>query len=413
MNWIRVAWLWLGSRTYRTALDEYRRTRTQLRRQRDLISEEGRGAIQSALDRLRDTMGRAESPGVVREARDALRQTAYEALEDPRRHRLKDWTEMALSALVIIMSLRTFFGQPMEVPTSSMQPTLYGVTIDNFLRGPHREIPSAWQRLVERIVFGRTYYHIVAETAGKLTDAEAPRAPQRWMSPFPTLREQRFRIGETWYSVWLPRLELPNPFGLPSEYLFVFHAGVDPKRIYQPGDDLVKMAVTTGDHLLIDRFTVNFRRPRRGEIVVFRASEIPRELEAGYYLKRLVAFGGDSVQIGDDRHLRINGERLDNTTRYFSDIYDFRGPPADGVFSGHLHDGHAQMLRMKPGFLAPLFPNGRARHVVAPRHVFVLGDNSVASYDSRRFGDLPERSVVGRLLGVYWPLTSRFGFSVN
>jgi len=45
--------LWLRSRTYRTALDEYRRTRTQLRRQGDHLSAEGRGAIRDGLERLR------------------------------------------------------------------------------------------------------------------------------------------------------------------------------------------------------------------------------------------------------------------------------------------------------------------------------------------------------------------------
>ena len=413
MKGLRLTWLWFRSRTYRTALDEYRRTRTQLRRQGDHLSAEGRGAIRDGLDRLRRVIMAAEPPMVVREARDELRITAYRELEDPRRHRLKDWTEMALTAVVVVLTLRTFFAQPMEVPTSSMQPTLYGVTIENLLRAPGREIPSAARRLFERVVLGRTYYHIVAQAPGKLTAAEAPRPPQRWMSLFPTLREQRFQVGPTWYSVQLPRLELPNPFGLRPEFLFVFHAGVDPDRDYQTGEDIVKMAVTTGDHLLIDRFTINFRRLRRGEIIVFRADGIPREREAGHYLKRLVAFGGETVQIGNDRHLRIDGLRLDNTTPYFDAIYELRGPPADGVYSGHIHDGHAQSLRMKPGFLAPLFPNGAARHRVEPDHVFVLGDNTVASYDSRRFGDLLEGAVVGRLLAVHWPFSPRFGFSVN
>lgn len=413
MKGLRFAARWFSSRTYRSALDEYRRTRTQLRRQGDRITEEGRGAITEGLRHLREGLANAEPPFIVRERRDALRTTAYQWLEDPRRNRLKDGTEMILTAVVVVLALRTFFAQPMEVPSSSMQPTLWGVTIENLLRDPDREIPPTARRWFERLWWGRTYYHIVAKAPGRLTAAEPPRPLRRWLSFLPTLREQRFQIGEVWYSVILPRLELPNPVGLPPEFLFVFHAGVDPDRVYQAGEDIAKLAVTTGDHLLIDRFTINFRRLRRGEIIVFRAYDIPKLREAAHYLKRLVAFGGETVQIGDDRHLRIDGVRLDQTTPYFSDLYDFRGPPVDGAYSGHLHDGHARLLRMKPGFLAPLFPDGQALHRVAPHQVFVLGDNSVASYDSRRFGDLPETAIVGRLLGVYWPFSPRFGFSVQ
>jgi type IV secretory pathway protease TraF len=42
-----------------------------------------------------------------------------------------------------------------------------------------------------------------------------------------------------------------------------------------------------------------------------------------------------------------------------------------------------------------------------------LGDNTVSSYDSRKFGDLPQQAIVGRLLAVYWPVSPRFGFGVR
>jgi signal peptidase I len=408
-----VIWRWLSSRVCRSALDEYRRTRTQLQRQRDRLAPEAVATIAARLHALRLSILAAEPATTIRSQRDELRTTAYAHLEDPRRNRLKDGSEMALTALVAVLALRTFFAQPMEVPTSSMQPTLYGVTIQNLLRSPGAEIPGLGRRLVDRWVYGRTYYHLRTTAPGKLRSAEPPQPAARWLAWLPTLRQQRFQIGEAWYRVLLPRLELPNPMGLPAEFLFIFHAGVDPDRQYQTGDDLVKLAVTTGDHVLIDRFTINFRRPHRGEIIVFGAHEIPRLQEDAFYLKRLVALGGDTVQIGDDRHLRLNGERLDVGTPYFDEIYGFRGPPVDGEYSGHIHDGHAQRLRMRPGFLSPQFPSGSTVRRVIPGRILVLGDNTVSSYDSRKFGDLPETAIVGRLLAVYWPFSPRFGFSVN
>lgn len=413
MSRLLAIWRWLSSGTCRSALDEYRRTRTQLARQRDLIPAAAADEIAARLQGLRRVLVAAGQPGEIRTARDELHAVAYAHLEDPRRNRLKDGTEIALTAMVAVMALRTFFAQPMEVPTSSMQPTLQGVTVRNLLASPGEELPGARQRWVDRWVFGRSYYHIRVETPGRLRSALPPEPVGRWLGWLPQLRRQRFQIGETWYTVTLPRLELPNSFGIPDEFLFLFHAGVDPTRDYQPGEDLVRLAITTGDHILIDRFTVNFRRPHRGEIIVFRAHEIPRLREDAVYLKRLIAVGGDTVQIGDDRHLRLNGQRLDATTPYFDEIYGFRGPPVDGEYSGHVHDGHAQALRMKRGFLSPRFPDGATIHRVAAGQMLVLGDNTVSSYDSRKFGDLPERATVGRLFGVYWPLSTRFGFTVR
>ncbi len=413
MKGLRFIWRWLSSRRYRSATDEYRRTRTQLRRQRDLIPPEAAQAIRAALDRLRQSLLAAEPPAAVQAARDDLRATAYACLEDPRRHRVKDGVETLFAAVIAVLALRTFVATPMQVPTSSMQPTLYGVTIENLRGKPDGKIPQGWQRLVDRFVYGRSYYELKAETSGRLRAAEPPQPVNTLLGRMLRLRQQLFQVGETWYTLTLPRLELPAIQGVPTEFLFLYHAGLEPDRLYRPGESLVKLAITSGDHLLIDRLSVNFRRLRRGEIVVFRAQEIPRLRENAFYLKRVVAFGDETVQIGDDRHVRINGRRLDNTTPYFEDIYDFRGPPADGEYSGHIHDGYAKQLRIKPGTLAPEFPDGRTVHRVAPDCIFVLGDNTVSSYDSRKFGDLPQSAVVGRVLAVYWPLSPRFGFRAD
>jgi signal peptidase I len=148
-----------------------------------------------------------------------------------------------------------------------------------------------------------------------------------------------------------------------------------------------------------------------------------------FYIKRLVALPGERVQIGDDRHLRINGRRLDASTPHFENVYGFNPsqPPRDSQFSGHVNDTVADNfgLNTRPYIeLAPLFPD---EQTVFTNQLFaatssdtgeshpinsymVMGDNTCNSFDSRAWGPFPARNVIGKCFFVYWPLTQRFGW---
>jgi signal peptidase I len=96
------------------------------------------------------------------------------------------------------------------------------------------------------------------------------------------------------------------------------------------------------------------------------------------YVKRLIATGGQTVQIQDGGvyvdEVRLTGERFDRT--YVA---------ADA--------------RMRYGVAPTVVPEG---------HLFVLGDNSTNSWDSRYWGFVDERDVIGEPYFRVWPL-SRFG----
>jgi signal peptidase I len=124
--------------------------------------------------------------------------------------------------------------------------------------------------------------------------------------------------------------------------------------------------VLVGDHLLIDRLAYGPRIPftrlclprlrsvHRGDVVSFH----PPGRTDDIYLKRVVAVGGDRVQSLDD-DLYVNGNRV-----------GARSKPLD---------------------------------LVVPRgEVYVLGDNRDHSEDSRVFGTVPERNVIGEPVMVLW-----------
>jgi signal peptidase I len=130
-----------------------------------------------------------------------------------------------------------------------------------------------------------------------------------------------------------------------------------------------------------------------------------------FYIKRLVVLGGEKVRIGGDRHLVINGERLDRSTPGFERVYSFDPsvPPHESQYSGHVNS------RSGPPWAAPLFPDESVEREVPAHHYMVMGDNTINSSDSRTWGSFPQENVIGRSWFVYWPIgkqegrQSRFG----
>jgi len=118
------------------------------------------------------------------------------------------------------------------------------------------------------------------------------------------------------------------------------------------------------------------------------------------------------LQIGDDRHLKINGERLDTSTPHFEKVYSFdpKLPPLESRYSGHVNDKVAH--RFYPHMYGSmfLFPDEKATYTIQPEHYAVMGDNTLNSLDSRYWGDFPATNVIGRSFFVYWPLSDRFGW---
>ncbi len=127
-----------------------------------------------------------------------------------------------------------------------------------------------------------------------------------------------------------------------------------------------------GDRILVNKFLYRFRAPQRGDIIVFRYPEDPKRP----FIKRLVAVGGDHVQIRDGKVI-VNGQPLDGTGIFSSNHYYNQGWYGQ---EGETTD-------------------------VPPGSYYVLGDNSASSHDSRFWGFVPRRLVIGRAMVIFWPVT--------
>lgn len=171
----------------------------------------------------------------------------------------------------------------------------------------------------------------------------------------------------------------------------------------------MKIKMVTGDHLFVDRFTFNFRQPQRGDIVIFETKGIGGIAQQDtYYIKRLVALGGESVRIGNDQHLVINGQRLDANTPHFENVYSFAPDPKEYSYFGHVNS--ATLRKFRPSSGMTYFSDEKEEYKVPTNHFMVMGDNTMNSSDSRYWGDFPREKVIGKSCFVYWPISDRFGW---
>jgi len=402
---------WFTSQTLRNALTLRKHVRRLLAAQRDILAPQAIANLEDALKAFDQAVASGSDNKALLAQMQKLEDAANKWIKPYPNAGWRENIEVILVAVGVAMAIRTFFVQPFKIPTGSMQPTLFGVTSDNLMNDPNFNIPTGLARVKEWFE-GVSYIHVVAQADGTLN----PVTPMAYFpnSQMPVLVEppvkllifnicQSFTLGGVKHTMWFP----PDLGEAPLEA----RCRLDPDHIYHKGEDVIKLRMAAGDHLFVDRVTYNFRKPERGEIIVFATGGTKIEKQDEFYIKRLTVLPGERVQIGNDRHMIINGKRLDKTTPHFENVYGFDPsiPPRESQFSGHVNGVVAQQFNLYPN-LAPLFPDQDTVFTNSGDNLMVFGDNTCNSSDSRVWGTLPASNVIGKSFFVYWPFTSRFGW---
>ena len=140
-----------------------------------------------------------------------------------------------------------------------------------------------------------------------------------------------------------------------------------------------------GDHILVNKFIygvkipftdgkvlVSFKEPKKGDIVVFKYPEDPSK----DFIKRVVATGGDTVQIVDKK-LYVNEKPV-------------TGEAYASYKSNHIYSGRVS-------------PRDNLIKIEVPENkLFVMGDNRDNSHDSRFWGFVDLKAIKGKAFIIYW-----------
>lgn len=126
----------------------------------------------------------------------------------------------------------------------------------------------------------------------------------------------------------------------------------------------------TGDYLIVDQISYRFHAPLRGSVIVFRYPKEP----SIYFIKRVIGFPGETVSI------KAGVVTITNTAH------------PEGIV---LHEPYVKLTKIEDFTMT-----------LKTDEYFVMGDNRAGSADSRYWGPLPSKDIVGRPVIQLFPLSN-------
>ena len=304
---------------------------------------------------------------------------------------MREILDILAVALMVAFGIRALFFQPFKIPTSSMQPTLYGI---HFVDTDKAHAINGVNPLFGKLGSVGNY----ALFASRKALLELKKTVQMGKELYPA---KEFGFFD---STILPFTDgtsamLPGVPGKVADYAELY-----------PGKYLSGKAVdgylSDGDHLFVNRLSLHFREPRRGDVMVFATENItgpngecPAD-SGDYYIKRLVGLPLDTLKIVDDT-LYVKPHKAEK----FVPVYEL-APNMKKLYSGRGgYQGHSNSI---PGY-SNFLRNSGEEFTVPQDHYFMLGDNTRFSADSRVWGPVPRRNLIGRPAIIFWPFSRRWG----
>lgn len=394
----------------------------------DLLEPQDQVELRDAIDSLNNLTKKSDvSADELKRAHDRLHNIAKKC--GGTIYPLNFWsenTEMIVVAAILALGIRTFFLQPFTIPTNSMYPSFYGMTSKVYATDETK--PNFAKRIFRSIVLGATNYKVKASDTGELViPLFSPKGPMpgyirfektkglRWFILPTPMRLYSFYVGDQEVKVkvpwdfpledvvtkaYYPELE---SFGQVIEQASKSKkiAIVDGQPVIKTGktieksQDVLDFDILAGDTLFVNRMIYHFRMPKIGEPIVFPTVNIEGMRapdgtpDDKYFIKRLVGVGGDVLEIKDSTLYR-NGKPIE-------------GAPA--------FDLNSKQIDSYPGYAAERALADGRKVEIPPGYIYAMGDNSPHSADSRYWGAVPEKEIIGRAVFIFYPFTKRWGIA--